>query len=150
MLFNLLTRALSAVLLIKNDSRSPRLLNTFKGQPLTTLMQKFKTVVPSCDASLQTKQQALVLKWSGWVNIVPGDRTENIAKRMEILGLLQKDWKEAVDLDLAEIHTFFVSSIQGLFTNQPQKFQEADDIASFVRNLLAAFLQEVDLVQFSW
>jgi len=69
---------------------------------------------------------------------------------MEILGLLQNDWKEAVDLDLAEIHTFFVSSIQGLFSNQSQDFQEADGIASFVRNLLAAFLQEVDLVRFSW
>ncbi|KAG0364736.1 hypothetical protein BGZ54_007207 [Gamsiella multidivaricata] len=74
---------------------------------------------------------------------------ENMAKRMDTLDQLHSDWKEAKDLDLAAMHTYFVMCIQGLFASQPLDFQEADGIASFIRNLLAAFLQEVDLVRFS-
>ncbi|KAF8931639.1 hypothetical protein BGZ58_007500 [Dissophora ornata] len=75
--------------------------------------------------------------------------TENLAKRMEILDKLHGSWKEAKELDLAAMYTYFVMCVQGLSASQPLDFQEADGIASFIRNLLAALLQEVDLVRFS-
>ncbi|KAI7831291.1 hypothetical protein BC939DRAFT_438150 [Gamsiella multidivaricata] len=142
--------ALSATLLIKKNSRSPRLLKAFGGQRLTALRETLlKSIVPTLDTTLLDKQQALISKWVRWVCLVSENRRENMAKRMDTLDQLHSDWKEAKDLDLAAMHTYFVMCIQGLFASQPLDFQEADGIASFIRNLLAAFLQEVDLVRFS-
>ncbi|KAF9344337.1 hypothetical protein BGX26_004511 [Mortierella sp. AD094] len=98
---------------------------------------------------LLEKQRALISKWIGWISFDSEFRSENLTKRMNMLDNLQGDWKEAKDLDLAAIHTYFLMSVQGLSVSQPLDFQEADGIASFIRNLLAALLQEVDLVRFS-
>ncbi|KAF9181104.1 hypothetical protein BGZ51_005678 [Haplosporangium sp. Z 767] len=142
--------ALSATLLIKKNLRSPRLLKAFGSQRLTALRETlFNSIVPTLDSTLLDKQQALISKWVGWVGFVSGNRKENSAKRMKILDQLHCDWKEAKDLDLAAMHTYFVMCVQELSASQPLDFQEADGIASFIRNLLAVLLQEVDLVRFS-
>ncbi|ORY93660.1 hypothetical protein BCR41DRAFT_390954, partial [Lobosporangium transversale] len=142
--------ALSATLLIKKDFRSPRLLKAFGSQRLTSLRDTLlKTVVPVLNAALLEKQQALVSKWVGWVGLVSENRDENLVKRMDVLDRLHSDWNEAKDLDLTAIFIYIMTSIQGLFASQALDFLEADGIASFVRNLLVAFLHEVDLVRFS-
>ncbi|KAG0309061.1 hypothetical protein BGZ99_000986 [Dissophora globulifera] len=142
--------ALSATLLIKKNSRSPRLNKAFGVQRLTALRETLlQSIIPTQDTTLLDKQQALISKWVGWVGLVPENRRENSTKRKEILNRLQSDWKEAMDLDLAAIHTYFMMCVQGLSASQPLDFQEADGIASFIRNLLAALLQEVDLVRLS-
>lgn len=89
-------------------------------------------------------------KWVGWINIAPGNKEASDNRRLEILDQLHGDWEKAVELDLAGLHVYFTSCIYNLFVTQPLDFQEGDGIASFVRNLLVAFLQEVDLVRFSW
>ncbi|KAF9430718.1 hypothetical protein BGZ76_000732 [Entomortierella beljakovae] len=141
---------LSATLLIKRDFRSPRLLKAFGGQRLTSLRDTLlKTVIPVLNATILEKQQALMSRWVGWVGIVSENRNENLAKRMNILDRLHSDWGEAKDLDLTALFTYIMTCIQELSASQPLDFLEADGIASFVRNLLSAFLQEVDLVRFS-
>ncbi|KAF9157900.1 hypothetical protein BGX21_003760 [Mortierella sp. AD011] len=142
--------AISATLLIKKSSRSPRLIEAFGAQQLTILRDMLlKSIIPILDTAMLEKQRALISKWIGWISFDSEFRSENLAKRMDMLDNLQGDWKEAKDLDLAAIHTYFVMSIQGLSVSQPLDFQEADGIASFIRNLLAALFQEVDLVRFS-
>ncbi|KAG0247472.1 hypothetical protein BG011_001422 [Mortierella polycephala] len=142
--------ALSATLLIRKNLRSPRLLKAFGGQRLTALRETLlKSIAPTLDSSLIDKQQALISKWVGWVGLVSGDRRENSARRMETLDQLHGEWNDAKDLDLVAMHTYFMMCVQGLDASQPLDFQEADGIASFIRNLLAALLQEVDLVRFS-
>ncbi|KAI1318843.1 hypothetical protein EDD11_005689 [Mortierella claussenii] len=142
--------ALSATLLIKKNSRSPRLHKAFGVQQLTALRESLlQSIIPTLDATLLDKQQALISKWVGWIGLVSENRRENSTKRKVTLDRLQSDWKEAKDLDLAAMHTYFVMCVQGLSASQPLDFQEADGIASFIRNLLAALLQEVDLVRFS-
>ncbi|KAG0011008.1 hypothetical protein BGZ80_001021, partial [Entomortierella chlamydospora] len=142
--------ALSAALLIKSDSRSPRLLKIFGGQRLTAQKDTLlKEAVPILGTTLLEKQQALISKWIGWVGLVSENRGENLAKRADIPDRLHSDWNGAKHLDLAAIYTYFMTCIQELSALQPLDFLEADGIASFIRNLLAAFLQEMDLVRFS-
>ncbi|CAO3566509.1 unnamed protein product [Mortierella alpina] len=142
--------ALSATLLIKKNSRSPRLNKAFGVQRLTALRESLlKSIVPTLDATLLDKQQALISKWVGWIGLVSENRRENSIKRNHILDRLHSDWSAAKDLNLAELHTYFLLCVQGLSATQPLDFQEVDGIASFIQNLLAAVLQEVDLVRFS-
>jgi hypothetical protein len=143
--------SLSATLLIMKKPRSPRLTKAFGVQRLTALRESIlQSIIPTLDAALLDKQQALISKWAGWIGLVSENKRENSTTRKETLGQLQSDWKEALDLDLAAMHTYFVMCVQGLSASQPLDFQEADGIASFIRNLFAALLQEVNLVRFSW
>ncbi|KAF9402998.1 hypothetical protein BGZ94_004755 [Podila epigama] len=142
--------ALSATLLIKKNSRSPQLNKAFGVQRLTSLRESLlQLIVPALDATVLDKQTALISKWVGWIGMVSESRRENSVKRKRVLERLQGDWAVANDLDLTALHTYFMMSIQGLFASQPLDFQEADGIASFIRNLLVTFLHEVDLVRFS-
>ncbi|KAF9204644.1 hypothetical protein BGZ49_005048 [Haplosporangium sp. Z 27] len=138
--------ALSATLLLKKSSRSPRMLKTFGGQRLNSFAADFiKSTIPPLDANLLNKQRELVLKWVSCLNFAPGDRHEISSRRKEIAKRLMDDWNEAEEADLSGLHLYFLTSVQNLFVTQPKDFQESDGISSFIRNLLVAFLQEPDL-----
>ncbi|KAF9343907.1 hypothetical protein BGX26_005064 [Mortierella sp. AD094] len=106
--------------------------------------------MPPLDASLLDKQKELVSKWVSYLDFAPGNRQEILSKRKEIAKRLRDDWDKTEEADLGGLHLYFLTSAQNLFVTQPKDFQESDGISSFIQNLLVAFLQEPDLVRFSY
>lgn len=112
--------ALSATLLIKKSSRSPRLHKAFGAQRLIALRESLlQSIIPTLDATLLGKRQKLMPKWVRWIGLVSENRRENLTKRKETLDRLQSDRKEAMYMNLAAMHTYFVKCVQGLSASQP-------------------------------
>ncbi|KAK5817084.1 hypothetical protein F5H01DRAFT_379313 [Linnemannia elongata] len=89
--------ALSATLLIKKSSRSPRLHKAFGAQRLIALRESLlQSIIPTLDATLLGKRQKLMPKWVRWIGLVSENRRENLTKRKETLDRLQSDRKEAI------------------------------------------------------